>query len=110
MGILDVFKKKPQIEKIKGDVCAKAGYKPFVTIQLFEGMDSQYVYLVGNQFVAYEIGKYDTSNINTYKSKELASEGMMAFLEHCKSLGFTNLVHPENGAHNALVENGVDNI
>jgi len=107
MGLFDLFKSKPTLEKVTGDVCAKAGYKPFVTVQLFAGIDAQYIYLVGKTFVSYEIGKYNTSNIRTYETRELAGQGLTDFLKHTKSMGFTNIVHIGNGAHNALVEGGI---
>lgn len=97
----------PKLKKIKGDVCAEAGYKPFVTVQVFAGMDSQYIYLISEKYIMYEIGKYDTSNIYTYESAELASQGLTDYLIHTKSLGFTNIIHIENGTHNALVETGM---
>lgn len=110
MGLFDIFKRKqpsPKVEKAEGDVCAKAGYKPFATVQVFKGMDSQYIYFVGNTFTMYEIGKYNTSHIHTYETQELANQGVLDYLAHTKSQGFTNYIHIENSMHNAMVQSGM---
>lgn len=111
MGLLDLFKKKarPKVETVKstGDVCAEAGYKPLFTVQVFAGVDSQYLYIIRNQFVMYEIGKYNTSHIHTYETEELARQEMLGYLEHNKKQGFTHISHLENSMHNALINVGL---
>ena len=104
---LSLKQKESKVEKVTGDICAEAGYKPFGTLQVLAGIDAQYIYLVSNTFIMYEIGKYNTSHIHTYKTEELARQGLSDYLTHTKSMGFTNIVHVENIPHNAMVQNGI---
>lgn len=105
-GELALKNNKPKLEKATGDVYAEAGYKPFATVQVL-GNDTQYIYIVNDTLVVYEIGKYNTSNIHTYETCELASQGLSDYLTHTKSQGFINFVHIENSVHNALVQNQI---
>lgn len=110
MGLFDIFKKKPlppKVEKAEGDVFAEADYKPIATVQVIKGIDAQYIYTVGNTFTMYEIGKYNTSHIHTYETIELASQGALDYLTHTNSQGFTNCLHIENSAHNAMLKSGL---
>ena len=90
---LALKQKEPKVEKVTGDVCAKADYKPFVTVQVLVGIDTQYIYLVNNTFIIYEIGKYNTSHIHTYKTEELANQRLTNHLAHTKSTATPNEVY-----------------
>jgi|GEM_PF-4499457 len=106
---LELTKKQsePKVEKVTGDICANAGYKPFVIMQVIEGLDAQYIYLVKNAFIIYEIGKYNTSHIRTYRTEDLAGQGLTDYINKTKSMGFTNIIDEESIIHNAMIQSGI---